>query len=93
MIYLVVNNESEIAIIQKAAEIVDQTYEYVLGIAKAGMTEQELKAKLESKMLSLGAEGPSFDTIVASGYRGALPHGESKVIKSPCSMTFSLATP
>ena len=26
-------------------------------------------------MLELGADGPSFDTIVASGYRGALPHG------------------
>lgn len=78
-----VKDESEIAIIQKAAEIVDQTYEYVLEIAKAGMTEQELKAKLESKMLSLGAEGPSFDTIVASGYRGALPHGvaSEKVIE------------
>ena len=39
------------------------------------MTEREIKAKLESKMLELGADGPSFDTIVASGYRGALPHG------------------
>jgi Xaa-Pro aminopeptidase len=47
------------------------------------MTEQELKAKLESKMLELGAEGTSFDTIVASGYRGALPHGvaSEKVIE------------
>lgn len=39
------------------------------------MTEKEIKALLESKMLHLGADGPSFDTIVASGYRGALPHG------------------
>ena len=38
------------------------------------MTERELKSKLEAKMLE-GADGPSFDTIVASGYRGALPHG------------------
>ena len=33
------------------------------------MTEKELKAILESKMLELGADGPSFDTIVASGHR------------------------
>lgn len=39
------------------------------------MSEREIKALLESKMLELGADGPSFDTIVASGYRGALPHG------------------
>lgn len=78
-----VKDDNEIAIIQKAAEIVDETYEYVLSIAKSGMTEQQLKAKLESKMLELGAEGTSFDTIVASGYRGALPHGvaSEKVIE------------
>ncbi|MEJ7535121.1 M24 family metallopeptidase, partial [Staphylococcus hominis] len=61
--------------IQKASDIVDETFEYILTVAKAGMTEQQLKAKLESKMLELGAEGTSFDTIVASGVRGALPHG------------------
>lgn len=78
-----VKDEQEIAIIKKAAEIVDETYEHILQIAHAGMTEQQLKAKLESKMLELGAEGPSFDTIVASGYRGALPHGvaSEKVIE------------
>lgn len=70
-----VKDQEEINTIKKAAEIVDKTYEYILSIAKVGMTEQELKAELESKMLRLGASGPSFDTIVASGYRGALPHG------------------
>ncbi|MBO1197926.1 aminopeptidase P family protein [Staphylococcus simiae] len=78
-----VKDKEEIALIKKAATIVDDTYDYILTIAKAGMTEKELKAKLESKMLELGAEGPSFDTIVASGYRGALPHGvaSDKVIE------------
>src|SRR5699024_3588376 len=70
-----VKDEQEIANIQKAAQIVDDAYEYILTVAKAGMTELELKAKLESKMLELGSEGPSFNTIVASGVRGALPHG------------------
>lgn len=78
-----VKDEEEIALIKKAATIVDDTYDYILTIAKAGMTEKELKAKLEAKMLELGAEGPSFNTIVASGYRGALPHGvaSDKVIE------------
>lgn len=79
-----VKDEDEIALIQKAAEIVDETFEYILTVAKAGMTELQLKAKLESKMLELGAEGTSFDTIVASGVRGALPHGvaSDKVIQT-----------
>ena len=33
----------------------DDTYNYILNIAKVGMTERELKALLESKMLELGA--------------------------------------
>ncbi|UXR68687.1 aminopeptidase P family protein [Staphylococcus sp. IVB6246] len=79
-----VKDEAEIANIQKAAEIVDKAYEYILTVAKPGMTEKELKAHLESKMLHLGADDTSFDTIVASGYRGALPHGvaSDKVIES-----------
>ena len=48
----------------------DDTYNYILNIAKVGMTERELKALLESKMLELGADGPSFDTIVASVIEG-----------------------
>ncbi|MGZ2415964.1 Xaa-Pro aminopeptidase [Staphylococcus caledonicus] len=78
-----IKSPDEIEKIKHAAKIVDDTYNYILEVAKAGMTEKELKALLESKMLHLGAEGPSFDTIVASGYRGALPHGvaSDKVIE------------
>lgn len=78
-----IKSPEEIEKIKHAAKIVDDTYNYILEVAKAGMTEKELKALLESKMLHLGAEGPSFDTIVASGYRGALPHGvaSDKVIE------------
>jgi len=79
-----VKDDNEIALIQKAAEIVDEAFEFILTVAKEGMTELQLKAKLESKMLELGAEGTSFDTIVASGTRGALPHGvaSDKVIQT-----------
>ncbi|UDI78194.1 aminopeptidase P family protein [Staphylococcus taiwanensis] len=78
-----IKTTDEIDKIKIAAKIVDDTYNYILKTAKAGMTEKELKAKLESKMLELGADGPSFDTIVASGHRGALPHGvaSDKVIE------------
>lgn len=78
-----IKTPEEIEKIKFAAKIVDDTYNYVLDIARVGMTERELKSKLEAKMLELGADGPSFDTIVASGYRGALPHGvaSDKVIE------------
>ncbi|EJG1256258.1 aminopeptidase P family protein [Staphylococcus pseudintermedius] len=77
-------DEDEIKAIQKAAQIVDEAYEYILTVVKPGMTEKEVKAHLESKMLHLGADDTSFDTIVASGIRGAMPHGvaSDKVIQS-----------
>ncbi|WP_390485644.1 M24 family metallopeptidase, partial [Staphylococcus pseudintermedius] len=77
-------DEGEIKAIQKAAQIVDEAYKYILTLVKPGMTEKEVKAHLESKMLHLGADDTSFDTIVASGIRGAMPHGvaSDKVIQS-----------
>lgn len=78
-----VKDDSEIKAIDKAAQIVDDAYAHILKIVEPGMTEKEVKAHLESQMLHLGAEKTSFDTIVASGYRGALPHGlaSNKVIE------------
>ena len=75
--------DDELALIQKACEIADASYEHILKFVKAGMTEMEVKNELEAHMISLGASGPSFDTIVASGYRGALPQGvaSDKVIE------------
>lgn len=65
----------EIALIQKATEIADKTYEHILGYIKPGVTEKELELEMEFFMRRLGASGPSFETIVASGVRSALPHG------------------
>lgn len=73
----------EIEIIQKAANIADDAYEHILKFIKAGMTEMEVNNELETFMRRCGASGSSFDTIVASGHRGALPHGvaSTKVIE------------
>ena len=48
---------------------------YSLPEIKPGMTEKALAARLEYYMSSMGSEKPSFDTIIASGARSALPHG------------------
>lgn len=70
-----VKTEDEIAIIQKAVEITEKAYDYILGFVKVGVTEIEIANKLDFYMRNLGATGVSFDTIVASGFRSAMPHG------------------
>src|SRR5690625_4360636 len=65
----------ELELIKKACEIADESYEYILKYVQPGMSEMQVKNELEGYMTKLGASGASFDTIVASGYRGAWPHG------------------
>jgi Xaa-Pro aminopeptidase len=48
----------------------------LLGQIRPGVTEMELAAELDHQMRKLGAEGSSFETIVASGERTAFPHAE-----------------
>lgn len=78
-----IKDDFEIKQIQKAADIVDETYEHILKWVKPGMTENEVNNEMEMFMRSKGATSSSFDTIVASGHRGALPHGvaSNKVIE------------
>ena len=52
----------------------DEAFSYILNELKPGVTELQIAAKLEYFMRSHGAEGTSFDTIVASGYHSAMPH-------------------
>lgn len=70
-----VKDERELESLWQAHKIADGAFEQLLKEIKAGMTEKELAARLEYYMRSLGSEGVSFDTIVASGHRSALPHG------------------
>jgi Xaa-Pro aminopeptidase len=60
---------------RQAARITDQAFAALLPHIKAGVSEERLAALLEHEMRLRGAEGPSFETIVASGWRSALPHG------------------
>ena len=68
-------SEKEIEIIKKAIEISDIAFTEVLGIIKEGVSEKEIAAHLEYTQRKLGASDRSFDTIVASGLRSAMPHG------------------
>lgn len=68
-------DDGEIAIIEKACAIADEGFDHVLKMIRPGMTEIEVANQLDFYMRSLGASGISFETIVASGARSALPHG------------------
>ncbi|MBV7389797.1 M24 family metallopeptidase [Enterococcus alishanensis] len=70
-----IKDDDEVAIIKKACTIADAAYEYILKTIRPGMTEIEVANQIDFYMRSLGATGVSFDTIVASGIRSALPHG------------------
>jgi Xaa-Pro aminopeptidase len=64
----------ELAIMRKAAILAGEVLEGVLKLVKPGVRESELGAEIEYQMKKRGASGASFETIVASGPRGALPH-------------------
>jgi len=68
-------DSEELASIKRAAAIADTAYERILSIVRPGVGENELAAELEYQMTMLGSEKPAFETIVASGYRAAMPHG------------------
>jgi Xaa-Pro aminopeptidase len=66
----------EILAIRKAITIATDAFAAIVEKIAAGRTEKEIAVELDYTMLRLGADRPSFDTIVASGPRAALPHGQ-----------------
>jgi Xaa-Pro aminopeptidase len=64
----------EIAAIERAVAITDETFAYLCGYLKPGMTEREVAQEIERYMIEHGAEGMAFNPHVASGPNGALPH-------------------
>ncbi|MCA1932000.1 MAG: Xaa-Pro peptidase family protein [Calditerrivibrio sp.] len=70
-----IKDEEEIKHIRKAYKIASLALENSLKVFKFGETERCWAAYLEYQMKVNGANRESFDTIIASGYRGALPHG------------------
>lgn len=78
-----VKDEEEIKRIRTAEKIADDAFAHVLSFMKAGMTELQVAREIEFYMLSHGAEALSFETIVAAGDRGSMPHAtpSSNVLK------------
>ncbi len=69
-----VKSPAEIKTVAKALAITEEALESMWERLEPGISEREAAHFLESEFRRLGAEGPSFETIVASGPNGALPH-------------------
>ncbi|MCZ8516746.1 Xaa-Pro peptidase family protein [Paenibacillus filicis] len=72
-----VKDEGELAVMQEAADLADRTFEHILTFLKPGITENEVSLEIEMFVRRNGGAGSSFETIVASGERSALPHGKA----------------
>ena len=78
---MTVKNDWELSRIEKACEIAEDAFLMLLPEIKEGMTETEVAALLEYNMRKLGAQGLSFETIVAFGAHAAVPHHETGTTK------------
>lgn len=79
----VIKDASELAQMEKAAALGCSLFESLLPRMESGMTEAALAAELEYQARRQGAEGMSFETIVASGVRSAMPHGRATEARLP----------
>ena len=69
-----VKEAEEVSLLQKAIDVADGAMQAIAPHIQPGQTEREIAWNLEKAMRDLGADSPSFDTIVASGPNGAMPH-------------------
>src|ERR1700691_4963409 len=76
-----VKDEREIERIRAASDLADQSLSEVLEEGLLGRTEREVAIELELRMRRLGAQAPSFPSIVASAEHGALPHAEPRDVE------------
>ena len=69
-----IKQPSEIELLKHAIAITDETFSHLCQWIQPGMTEKEVQMEITRKMVELGADGVSFESIVASGPNGSMPH-------------------
>lgn len=74
-----IKDENEIKLIKEQYRLAGKAFLRALKSFKFGNSEKTWAAALEYHMKILGAKGESFETIVASGVRGAMPHGVASI--------------
>ena len=78
-----VKDEDELSIMVEAALTGCRLFDHILTVIRPGLAEIEVAAELEYQARKMGAEGMSFETIVASGVRSSLPHGRATESRLP----------
>ena len=73
-----VKDAEEVQRIRIAAQLADAAFERIIRDGLVGRTEREVAIALEHDMRTRGARRPSFDSIVAAGPHGALPHAQPR---------------
>lgn len=76
-----IKDSSEISLIKEQYNLAGNAFLRALKLFKYGTSEKSWAAALEYHMKMLGAKSESFETIVASGVRGAMPHGTASLKK------------
>jgi Xaa-Pro aminopeptidase len=69
-----VKDEEEIGLLREACAVADRAFARLLPSLRPGRSEKDVGRELEALMLEEGGDGPSFETIVASGPNSAVPH-------------------
>ncbi len=66
-----------LVLLRAVSSIAGRAFDRVRAAIRPGLRERDVAFLLEQTFRELGADGPAFDTIVAAGERGALPHGRA----------------
>jgi Xaa-Pro aminopeptidase len=69
-----VKQPHELELLRRAIAITDETFTHICEWIQPGITEKEVEQEIARHMVSLGADEPAFDSIVASGPNGSMPH-------------------
>lgn len=69
-----IKDQQELRRMRDAADVISRVFQSLLRVIRPGITELDLAAEADFAMRRLGAEGPSFETIVGSGDRAAWAH-------------------
>lgn len=70
----IIKDEQEIEYLKKAAKLADEVFTDIVKFIRPGIQERDIKNKIEELFMEKGADGLSFNPIVASGPNSSKPH-------------------